>query len=69
MLVAAFDISLKGVKIVVIHAKDTFSDGHLVGDGILSKLNEVKGEAYEHEGDSGRTFEISRGRESCWFAV
>ncbi|KAH8728071.1 hypothetical protein GQ44DRAFT_737780 [Phaeosphaeriaceae sp. PMI808] len=60
MLAAAFESPLKGVKIVIIHVKDTFSDGPLVGDQILKELQE--GEAELQEQGKG----LGSG-ESYWF--
>jgi cAMP phosphodiesterase len=43
LLAAAFDSPLKGVKVVIIHVKDTCSDGPLVGEQILRELEEGTG--------------------------
>ncbi|KAH9872356.1 hypothetical protein IAQ61_005191 [Plenodomus lingam] len=67
LLTAAFDLPLKGVKIVVIHVKDTFSDGPLVCNQILRELQEGE-RALQSEGKGlGCCFEISRAGESYWF--
>jgi hypothetical protein len=64
---SATDRPLRGLKVIVIHVKDTLTDGPLVGDSILEQL-----QAYEEKltADSkalGCTFEISRSGGSYWF--
>lgn len=67
LLAAAFDAPLKGVKVVIIHVKDTCSDGPLVGDQILKEL--VEGEEEMGRGGKGLgcVFEVSRSGGSYWF--
>tara|TARA_R110002003_G_scaffold244_5_gene17460 strand:- start:1661 stop:3469 length:1809 start_codon:yes stop_codon:yes gene_type:complete len=67
MLAAAFEAPLKGVKVVIIHVKDTFSDGPLVGDQILEELRAGEREAGEKGRGLGCSFEVSRSGESYWF--
>lgn len=67
MLAAAFDAPLKGVKIVVIHVKDTCSDGPLVGEQILLELQEGEARLQEQGKGLGCVFEISKSGESYWF--
>lgn len=67
MLAAAFDVPLKGVKIVIIHVKDTFADGPMVGDQILAELKEGEAVLHEQGRGLGCTFDISRSGESYWF--
>lgn len=67
MLAAAFDSPLKGVKIVIIHVKDTFADGPLVGEQILRELQEGEAALQEQGRALGCVFEISREGESYWF--
>jgi cAMP phosphodiesterase len=67
LLVAAFDAPLKGVKVVIIHVKDSMSDGPLVGDTILKELREGEREMQELGKPLGCVFEISRSGGSYWF--
>lgn len=67
MLSAAFDAPLKDVKVVIIHVKDTLTDGPLVGDQILVELKEGEKVLHEQGKGLGCTFEISRSGESYWF--
>ena len=67
LLAAALEAPLKGVKVVVIHVKDTFVDGPLVGEQILRELMEGE-EALQEAGKGlGCSFEVSKGGESYWF--
>ncbi|KAH4342404.1 hypothetical protein HBH98_164310 [Parastagonospora nodorum] len=67
LLAAALEAPLKGVKVVIIHVKDTFCDGPLVGDQILKELQEGEREMQEAGKGLGCAFEISRSGESYWF--
>lgn len=67
LLAAAFECPLKGVKIVVIHVKDTFADGPLVGDQILRELQEGEAALKEQGRGLGCQFEVSKSGESYWF--
>jgi cAMP phosphodiesterase len=67
MLSAAFDSPLKGVKVVIIHVKDTFADGPLVGGQILSELRQGEMVLQECGKGLGCQFEISKSGESYWF--
>ncbi|EMD94787.1 hypothetical protein COCHEDRAFT_1091486 [Bipolaris maydis C5] len=67
MLSAAFDSPLKGLKVVIIHVKDTFADGPLVDDQILSELRQGEVALQEHGKGLGCLFEVSRSGESYWF--
>jgi cAMP phosphodiesterase len=67
LLAAAFDSPLKGVKVVIIHVKDTFADGPLVGDQILKELKEGEKELHEQGRGLGCVFEISKSGGSYWF--
>lgn len=64
---AAFDAPLKGVKVVIIHVKDTCSDGPLVGDQILRELVEGEEEMAKGGKGLGCVFEVSRSGGSYWF--
>ncbi|KAH9870019.1 hypothetical protein J1614_006941 [Plenodomus biglobosus] len=67
LLAAAFDSPLKGVKVVIIHVKDTFADGPLVGDQILKELQDGERVLQSEGRGLGCAFEISRSGESYWF--
>jgi cAMP phosphodiesterase len=67
MLSAAFESPLKGVKVVIIHVKDSLQDGPLVGDSILRELREGESDAQEQGRGLGCQFEVSRSGESYWF--
>ncbi|KAF1844321.1 EF1G-domain-containing protein [Cucurbitaria berberidis CBS 394.84] len=67
LLAAAFDSPLKGVKVVVIHVKDSFADGLLMGDQILRELQEGEEELKKQGRGLGCVFEVSRSGESYWF--
>lgn len=68
MLAAAFDASpLKGVKVVIIHVKDTFADGPLVGGQIEKELREGESALREQGRGLGCQFEVSKAGESYWF--
>lgn len=67
MLSAAFDAPLKGLKVVIIHVKDTFADGPLVGEQILRELEEGERALQEAGRGLGCAFEISGGGRSYWF--
>jgi elongation factor 1-gamma len=58
---------LRGVKVVVIHVKDTLADGPTVGESILAELEE--GERVLAEGGRGLgcQFVVSKGGGSYWF--
>jgi cAMP phosphodiesterase len=66
-LSAAFDSPLKGVKVVIIHVKDSLQDGPLVGDSILRELKEGESVAQEQGRGLGCVFEVSGSGESYWF--
>jgi len=67
MLSAAFDLPLKGVKVIIIHVKDTFADGPLVGDQILKELREGESVLQDQGRGLGCQFEVSVAGESYWF--
>ncbi|KAF1835843.1 hypothetical protein BDW02DRAFT_266819 [Decorospora gaudefroyi] len=67
MLAAALDAPLKGVKVVVIHVKDTFQDGPLVGERILAELREEERALGEEGRPLGCLFEVSAAGDSYWF--
>jgi hypothetical protein len=67
MLAAAFEAPLKGLKVVIIHVKDTCEDGPLVGDTILRQLEEGEKKLREEGRALGCTFEISKSGDAYWF--
>jgi cAMP phosphodiesterase len=67
LLAAAFDSPLKGIKVVIIHVKDTLADGPLVGDQILKELKQGEKELQEQGRGLGCVFEISQSGGSYWF--
>ncbi|KAF2729461.1 EF1G-domain-containing protein [Polyplosphaeria fusca] len=66
-LSAAFDSPLKGLKVVIMHVKDTLADGPLVGESILQDLQEAERALAEHGRGLGCTFEVASGGGSYWF--
>ncbi|KAF2266521.1 hypothetical protein CC78DRAFT_149574 [Lojkania enalia] len=68
VLAAAFsDAPLKGVKVVVIHVKDTLADGALVGERILQELREGEMVMAEQGRGLGCQFEVSSGGQTYYF--
>jgi cAMP phosphodiesterase len=67
LLSAAFESPLKGLKVVVIHVKDTCEDGPLVGDTILRQLQEGEAKMREEGRGLGCSFEVSRSGDAYWF--
>ena len=67
MLSAAFDAPLKGVKVVIIHVKDSFMDGPLVGGQILRELKDGEKVLQDTGRGLGCQFEVSAAGESYWF--
>lgn len=67
LLSAAFESPLKGLKVVVIHVKDTCEDGSLVGDTILRQLQEGEAMMREEGRGLGCKFEVSKSGEAYWF--
>lgn len=66
-LTAAFEAPLKGLKVVIIHVKDTCSDGPLVGAQILKELKDGEEKLAEQGKGLGCVFEISASGNSYWF--
>lgn len=64
---STIDAPLKGLKVVIIHVKDTFSDGSLVGEQILKELEDGERELGQQGRGLGCVFEISRSGGSYWF--
>lgn len=67
LLAAGLEAPLKGLKVVVMHVKDSMSDGPLVGDVILRELREGERAAAEKGRGLGCVFEVARGGGSYWF--
>ncbi|KAF2997824.1 3',5'-cyclic-nucleotide phosphodiesterase pde1 [Curvularia kusanoi] len=67
MLSAAFEAPLRGLKVIVIHVKDTCEDGPLVGDTILRQLCEGEAKMKEDGRALGCTFQISKSGDAYWF--
>lgn len=67
LLSAAFESPLKGLKVVIIHVKDTCEDGPLVGDTILRQLREGEAKMKEQGRGLGCCFEISKSGDAYWF--
>lgn len=67
LLSTAFEAPLKGLKVVIIHIKDTCEDGPLVGDTILRQLQEGEAKMREEARGLGCAFEISRSGDAYWF--
>ncbi|KAG9202358.1 3',5'-cyclic-nucleotide phosphodiesterase pde1 [Epicoccum nigrum] len=66
-LSAAFEAPLKGLKVVIIHIKDTCEDGPLVGDTILRQLHEGEARMKEEGRPLGCSFHISKSGDAYWF--
>ena len=67
VLAAALDAPLKGLKVVIMHVKDTLADGPLVGDCILRELREGERELAERGRGLGCGFEVAMSGDSFWF--
>ncbi|KAF2120068.1 cAMP phosphodiesterases class-II-domain-containing protein [Lophiotrema nucula] len=67
LLSAAFEAPLKGLKVVVMHVKDTLSDGPLVGESILAELRETERVLVEQGRGLGCEFFVSEAGESYYF--
>lgn len=67
LLSAAFEAPLKGLKVVIIHIKDTCEDGPSVGDTILRQLHEGEAKMKEEGRTLGCSFQISRSGDAYWF--
>lgn len=67
LLAAGLEAPLKGLKVVVMHVKDTMSDGPLVGDLILHELKEGERLAAEKGKGLGCIFEVAKSGDSYWF--
>lgn len=67
LLAAGLEAPLKGLKIVVMHVKDTMSDGSSVGDLILQELREGERLAAEKGKALGCIFEVAKSGDSYWF--
>ena len=61
------DLPLKGIKVVIIHIKDTFKDGPHVAENILAQLQEHEARLRDEGQGLGCDFVISKSGESYWF--
>ncbi|KAF2757122.1 hypothetical protein EJ05DRAFT_56264 [Pseudovirgaria hyperparasitica] len=61
------ELPLKGVKVVIIHVKDTLDDGPVVGDIILQQLHEHEENLREHGHALGCEFVVSASGEGYYF--
>jgi cAMP phosphodiesterase len=61
------NLPLKGVKVIVIHVKDSMTDGPLVGDSILQELRSHEVKLNAQGRPLGCTFEISKSGDSYFF--
>ena len=61
------ELPLSGIKIVVIHVKDTMKDGPHVQDNILAQLEAYEQRLREEGKGLGCEFVISQSGESYWF--
>jgi cAMP phosphodiesterase len=66
-LAGALDAPLRGLKVVVMHVKDTLSDGPLVGETILGELREGEREMAERGRGLGCVFDVAVSGDSYWF--
>jgi cAMP phosphodiesterase len=67
LLAAGLEAPLKGLKVVVMHVKDTMGDGPLVGDVILQELREGERLAAEKGKGLGCVFDVAKSGDSYWF--
>ncbi|ORY13868.1 hypothetical protein BCR34DRAFT_672790 [Clohesyomyces aquaticus] len=67
LLSSAFSAPLAGLKVVIIHVKDTLADGPLVGESILQELQAGESVLAEQGRGLGCVFEVSRNGESYYF--
>jgi cAMP phosphodiesterase len=62
-----YEPPLQGVKIIIIHVKDSMLDGPLVGESILRELNAHEAKLEKQGKGLGCTFEVSASGDSYWF--
>ncbi|PNS18255.1 1-phosphatidylinositol 4,5-bisphosphate phosphodiesterase 1 [Sphaceloma murrayae] len=63
----AMEPPLKGVRVLIMHVKDTMKDGPHVGDLILQQLNDHAASLAHRGGRLGCTFGISEAGSDYWF--
>ncbi|KAI5358104.1 Putative cyclic-AMP phosphodiesterase, class-II, ribonuclease Z/Hydroxyacylglutathione hydrolase [Septoria linicola] len=61
------DPPLSGIKVIIIHVKDTFKDGPHVSENILAQLQDYEDALREKGSELGCEFVISQSGESYWF--
>jgi cAMP phosphodiesterase len=67
VLAASMEAPLRGVKVVVIHVKDTMTDWPMAGDTILEELKEGERVLTEQGKGLGCTFEVAKSGGVYWF--
>lgn len=66
-VVSSSDMPLSGIKVVIIHVKDTLKDGPHVSENILAQLQDYEARLQEQGQGLGCEFVISQSGESYWF--
>lgn len=61
------ELPLSGIRVIIIHVKDTLKDGPHVSENILAQLNEYEARLQEQGAGLGCEFVISQSGESYWF--
>ncbi|KAF2165182.1 hypothetical protein M409DRAFT_24568 [Zasmidium cellare ATCC 36951] len=61
------ELPLSGLRVIIIHIKDTLKDGPHVSENILAQLNEYEARLREEGMGLGCEFVISQSGESYWF--
>lgn len=61
------ELPLSGIRVIVIHIKDTLKDGPHVSENILAQLNEYEARLHDEGMGLGCEFVISQSGESYWF--
>ena len=61
------DGALHGVRVIIIHVKDTLTDGPLVGDAILAELRQHELRLAKEKKALGCIFEVCAVGASWWF--
>jgi len=61
------DLPLNGIRIVIIHIKDTMKDGPYVGENILAQLRDHEAQLREDGQGLGCEFVLSESGQSYWF--
>lgn len=64
---SAVELPLSGIKVVIIHIKDTLKDGPHVSENVLAQLQEHEQRLCDEGSGLGCEFVVSRSGESYWF--